>query len=102
MTFKKVYERIVIFFEKATMFPIIFYSVGTLAFYNQYGMSPYADEKILKVCVGFCCIYFGYFLSLETSMFLNKRKDNYTKWQYMSSMCCDIFNSIIIIKCIGS
>jgi hypothetical protein len=62
------------------MFPIVFYSIGTLTFYNEYGMSPYVDEKIFKVCVGFCCVYFVYFLSLGISIFLKNGIDNYIKW----------------------
>jgi hypothetical protein len=61
------------------MFPIIFYSIGTLTFYNEYGMSPYVNVNIFKACVAFCCIYLGYFLSLGIIIFLKKGIDNYTK-----------------------
>ena len=84
------------------MFPIIFYSIGTLTFNNKYGMSPYVDNNIFNTCVAFSYIYIFYFFILSLSMFFKKNTDNYTKYQFIGNYIGDLLNSIIIIQCIGS
>lgn len=71
--------RTLIYFEKATMFPIIFYSIGTLTFNNNYGMSPYVDKNIFMTCIIFSYIYIGYFFVLSINVILNKEVDKYSK-----------------------
>jgi hypothetical protein len=71
--------RILIYFEKAIMFPIIFYSIGTLTFNNKYGMSSYVDRNIFMTCIVFSYIYIGYFFVLTINVVLNKEIDKYSK-----------------------
>ncbi len=61
------------------MFPIIFYSIGTLTFNNNYGMSPYVDRNIFNTCIIFSYIYIGYFFMLSINVFLNKEMDKISK-----------------------
>jgi hypothetical protein len=39
------------------MFPILFFSYGTLSFYNKYGQNPLAKSNIFNSCVAFSAIY---------------------------------------------
>jgi hypothetical protein len=44
------------------MFPILFFSIATLTFYNRYGINPAANSNIFKTCAAFSAIYLGLYL----------------------------------------
>ena len=83
------------------MFPILFFSIATLTFYNKYGINPAADSSIFKTCVAFSVIYIVIYLGCSIYSTI-KCKQNYLKYEYMSNYVCDVLNSIIIIQSIGS
>jgi len=83
------------------MFPILFFSIATLTFYNKYGINPAADSSIFKICVAFSVIYIVVYLGCSIYSTI-KCKQNYLKYEYMSNYVCDVLNSIIIIQSMGS
>ncbi len=44
------------------MFPILFFSIATLTFYNKYGINPAANSNIFNTCVAFSVIYLVLYL----------------------------------------
>jgi hypothetical protein len=83
------------------MFPILFFSIASLTFYNKYGINPSANSTIFKACIAFSAIYIVVYLGM--SIYYGIRSDNsYMRWQYMSNYVCDVLNCVIIIQCIGS
>ena len=83
------------------MFPILFFSIASLTFYNKYGINPAADTIIFKTCIAFSAIYIAVYLRLIIYL-IKKSNNKYIRWQYISNYVCDILNCVIIVQSIGS
>lgn len=83
------------------MFPIIFFSLANLTFYNKYGINPAANTVIFKTCVAFSAIYIVVYLGLTIYKTILS-VSHFMKFLHISNYVCDIFTSIIIILSIGS
>jgi hypothetical protein len=83
------------------MFPILFFSIASLTFYNRYGINPAADSTIFKTCIAFSVIYIAFYLGMTIYSAI-KSTNNYMRYQYISNYVCDVLNCVIIIQSIGS
>ncbi len=83
------------------MFPILFFSIASLTFYNRYGINPAADTIIFKTCIAFSVIYIAVYLGMSI-YYVIRSNNNYMRWLYMSNYICDVLNCVIIIQCIGT